>query len=284
MNTCTEATLEARIKVPNVSPERRGSASRVSQENLARRLARQGMSHTEAYRGARQFALESGVAGEAIAWDPSAELSEALHEVEISAYNVLKRTMDIVIASVALLLLSPVMLVTALIIKLTDGGSIFYGHKRVGYRGREFWCLKFRSMIEDADKLKAKLLEESHHDDTRTFKIAKDPRLTTIGGLIRKLSIDELPQLFNVLRGEMSLVGPRPAVPQEVAQYTYDDLRRLEVKPGITCIWQVSGRSDLPFPEQLRLDIEYIENRTIWMDVTLLAKTVPAVLSTRGAY
>lgn len=235
----------------------------------------------------QRFALASD--GEALVggaeWTAiSADLSDTLEEVERSTYLLAKRVLDLVVASVALLLLSPLMLVTAAIIKLTDGGSVFYTSTRVGYRGREFDCFKFRSMVENADDLKDEFLDQSHHGDSRTFKIARDPRLTAIGWFIRKFSIDELPQLLNVLRGDMSLVGPRPPVPREVAQYSLDDMRRLEVQPGLTCIWQVSGRSNLPFPEQLKMDLKYIETRCLWTDVVLLCRTVPAVLSTRGAY
>jgi lipopolysaccharide/colanic/teichoic acid biosynthesis glycosyltransferase len=139
-------------------------------------------------------------------------------------------------------------------------------------------------MVVDAEQLKATLEDRNSHDDSRTFKIPNDPRVTWIGRLMRRSSIDELPQLFNVLLGQMSLVGPRPPVPYEVAQYTRDDMRRLDVKPGLTCLWQISGRSRLPFPEQLRLDLQYVEERNLWLDFKVLLLTVPAVLSADGAY
>jgi lipopolysaccharide/colanic/teichoic acid biosynthesis glycosyltransferase len=139
-------------------------------------------------------------------------------------------------------------------------------------------------MIVDAANYQADLEGWNSHDDSRTFKIPNDPRVTWIGRLMRRSSVDELPQLFNVLLGHMSLVGPRPPVPGEVAQYTPDDMRRLEVKPGLTCLWQISGRSRLPFPEQLRLDLQYVERRSFWLDFKLLVRTIPAVLSADGAY
>lgn len=150
--------------------------------------------------------------------------------------------------------------------------------------GRRFRCWKFRSMSIDADQRKEELMEDNEMAGGTTFKIKRDPRVTRIGRFIRKASIDELPQLWNVFVGDMSLVGPRPPVPQEVAEYDAYEMRRLAVKPGITCIWQVSGRSDIPFREQVRLDIEYISKRCVWLDLMLLLKTIPAVLFARGAY
>jgi lipopolysaccharide/colanic/teichoic acid biosynthesis glycosyltransferase len=139
-------------------------------------------------------------------------------------------------------------------------------------------------MVVNAEKLKDTLLAQSDHKDSVTFKMKKDPRITWIGRIIRKASIDELPQLGCVLKGDMSLVGPRPPVPREVAQYTLADRRRLDVIPGLTCIWQVSGRGDIPFKEQVKLDLQYIESQSVWLDVKLLFKTIPAVLTGRGAY
>jgi lipopolysaccharide/colanic/teichoic acid biosynthesis glycosyltransferase len=169
-------------------------------------------------------------------------------------------------------------------VKLTDFGPILFRQVRVGLGGKEFVCFKFRSMIQGADELKEQLWDQNDHKDSVTFKIRRDPRVTRIGSFLRKTSIDELPQLWNVLRGDMSIVGPRPPVPSEVAEYSAYQRRRLEVKPGLTCIWQVSGRGDVPFDGQIEQDIEYIENRSLWLDIRLIAKTVPAVLSTRGAY
>jgi lipopolysaccharide/colanic/teichoic acid biosynthesis glycosyltransferase len=161
---------------------------------------------------------------------------------------------------------------------------VFFWQTRVGRWGREFPFPKFRSMVVNAEQLKAALLTENDHGQNVTFKMKRDPRITWIGRIIRKLSIDELPQLWNVLRGDMSLVGPRPPLPQEVAQYTLADRRRLDVTPGLTCIWQVSGRGDIPFPQQVQLDVQYIESRSLWADVKILLQTIPAVLLGKGAY
>jgi lipopolysaccharide/colanic/teichoic acid biosynthesis glycosyltransferase len=198
--------------------------------------------------------------------------------------RLLKRVIDIVVASVALLCLSLLFLAVALCIKLTDGGPVLFWQTRVGRWGREFSFPKFRSMVADAEKLKESLLAQNDHQDSVTFKMKSDPRVTWIGRIIRKLSIDELPQLWLVLTGDMALVGPRPPVPREVAQYTLADRRRLDVTPGLTCIWQVSGRGDIPFQEQVELDVQYISSQSLWFDLKLLLKTVPAVLLGKGAY
>jgi lipopolysaccharide/colanic/teichoic acid biosynthesis glycosyltransferase len=197
----------------------------------------------------------------------------------------LKRTLDIVVAGAMLILLAPVFAFVALSIKLTDRGPVLFWQKRVGQWGREFPFPKFRSMVTNAEKLKDQLLAANQHGAAGvTFKMKRDPRVTWIGRIIRKLSIDELPQLWCVLKGDMSLVGPRPPVPREVALYTLADRRRLDVTPGLTCIWQVSGRGDIPFPQQVQLDIQYIESQSFWFDIKLLLATVPAVLLGKGAY
>jgi len=203
---------------------------------------------------------------------------------EKARYSTAKRAFDVIVTASALLVLSPLFIAIALVIRLTSRGPAIYKHTRVGLRGQEFTCFKFRSMSINADRLKDELREQNQHEDSRTFKMAHDPRVTPIGRILRKSSFDELPQLFNVLLGDMSLVGPRPPVPSEVEQYSWDDLRRLEVKPGLTCIWQVSGRSNIPFPKQLQMDIEYIERQSLLFDMQLLLRTVPAVLSAKGAY
>jgi lipopolysaccharide/colanic/teichoic acid biosynthesis glycosyltransferase len=195
-----------------------------------------------------------------------------------------KRVLDLVGSLCLLLVLAPVILVVAALIRWTDGGPILFWQKRVGRWGREFNFPKFRSMVAEAEQLKEQLLCQNHHQDSVTFKMKQDPRVTWIGRWIRKTSIDELPQLWCVLKGDMSLVGPRPPVPREVALYSLADRKRLEVTPGLTCIWQVSGRGDLPFQQQVRLDVEYIESQSIWLDLKLLLQTVPAVLLGKGAY
>jgi lipopolysaccharide/colanic/teichoic acid biosynthesis glycosyltransferase len=155
---------------------------------------------------------------------------------------------------------------------------------RVGQWGREFRFPKFRSMVLDAEKRKQDLLGVNQHGEGITFKMKRDPRITRTGAILRKLSIDELPQLWCVLKGDMSLVGPRPPVPSEVARYTLADRRRLDIKPGLTCIWQVSGRSELAFDKQVNLDVQYIDSHSLWLDIALLLKTIPAILTGRGAY
>lgn len=202
----------------------------------------------------------------------------------IGSARALKRTVDIVGSGVGLIVLSPLMLFVMACIKLTDRGPILYVAPRVGKWGREFPFPKFRSMCLNADEIKDEILEQNDHADSVTFKMKNDPRVTWIGRIIRKLSVDELPQLWCVLRGDMSLVGPRPPVPREVALYTLADRRRLDVKPGLTCFWQVEGRGDIPFDQQVDLDVEYIESQSFWTDVKILFKTVPAVLFGKGAY
>ncbi|QDU89327.1 putative sugar transferase EpsL [Pirellulimonas nuda] len=228
--------------------------------------------------------VDMAAAGDGIVIHPSHAQRDALDLAAGRFYLMAKRLMDIAGGLLALLLFSPVMAVAAALIKLHDGGPVLFAQTRVGLNGREFRCLKFRSMVVDADRLKVDLHEENHHDDPRTFKIPNDPRVTWIGRLLRRGSIDEMPQLFNVLRGDMSLVGPRPPVPSEVEKYSWRDMQRFEAKPGLTCIWQVSGRSRLSFPEQIELDLDYIENRSLWLDARLILLTLPAVLSGDGAY
>lgn len=195
-----------------------------------------------------------------------------------------KRALDVCVSTFLLLGLWPLFLLLALMIKCTDRGPVLFWQRRVGFGGREFWCPKFRSMVIDAEQRKSALLRANDHKEGITFKMKADPRVTWIGHFLRKSSMDELPQLLCVLEGEMSLVGPRPPVPEEVARYTQADRRRLEVVPGLTCLWQVSGRGNLPFAQQVALDTQYIEHRSFWFDLKILLWTIPAVLSGRGAY
>lgn len=200
-----------------------------------------------------------------------------------SAY-LLKRALDILLAGPLFILLLPIFGLLVLAIRLESPGPALFKQTRVGRWGKIFTMYKFRSMYMDAEARKAELLAENEMSGGVTFKMQRDPRVTRIGRFIRKASIDELPQLWNVIKGDMSLVGPRPPVPAEVDEYSLSDRRRLEVTPGITCIWQVSGRSDIPFPEQVELDVRYIESQSLLTDLKLLWKTVPAVLFGRGAY
>jgi lipopolysaccharide/colanic/teichoic acid biosynthesis glycosyltransferase len=203
----------------------------------------------------------------------------------------LKRVLDLVGATVAIILLSPVFLLLALLVKL-DGGPVFFRQTRVGLHGVEFKMIKFRSMCVDAEARLAGLLAKNEKASGVTFKMKDDPRITRVGRVLRKSSLDELPQFLNVLKGEMSLVGPRPPVVREVALYSQADRRRLLVKPGITCLWQVGerqggrfeigDRNAIDFPEQVSLDVRYIESQSVLKDIWLLAKTVPAILFGKG--
>jgi len=196
----------------------------------------------------------------------------------------MKRTLDIIASSAALIILSPLFLIIALLIKAEDGGPVIFAQTRVGKFGREFKMYKFRSMCMNAEQRLQELLAKNRHKEGVTFKIKNDPRLTRTGKWLMKFSFDELPQFFNVLEGSMSLVGPRPPVPREVALYSLADRRRLAAKPGITCLWQIAGRSEIDFSGQVKLDVNYIETQNFGVDVKILAKTVPAVLSGKGAY
>ena len=199
-----------------------------------------------------------------------------------SAY-VIKRCLDVAGSVLALLMLMPLFALVALLIKLEDRGPIFFAQRRVGKWGREFRMFKFRSMCVDAEARLQAVLAKNQHSTGVTFKLKDDPRITKVGKFIRKYSIDELPQFYNVLRGDMSLVGPRPPLPREVALYTTADRRRLEVMPGLTCFWQIGGRANIDFPEQVQLDVQYIESQSFWLDLKILLKTIPAVVLGRGA-
>lgn len=196
----------------------------------------------------------------------------------------LKRLTDIVLSVMCIIMAFPIFLVTALLIKLTSPGPIIFSQVRVGKYGRHFRFYKFRSMYVDAEARKEELLGRNESKDGVIFKMKHDPRITPVGRFIRKFSIDELPQLFNVLLGDMSLVGPRPPLPREVRNYSIEERKRLNITPGITCIWQVSGRSELSFGQQKELDKQYIASRSAWNDFLILLKTVPAILSGRGAW
>jgi lipopolysaccharide/colanic/teichoic acid biosynthesis glycosyltransferase len=197
---------------------------------------------------------------------------------------VVKRLVDIFISAVALLMLLPVFCIVAVCIIAEDGFPVIYIQKRVGLNGREFRFFKFRSMCRDADKMKGELLEKNESTGNVTFKIKDDPRVLRCGRILRRYSIDELPQFFNVLIGNLSIVGPRPPLPDEVKRYSLSDRKRLHVKPGITCLWQVRGRSDISFDEQVGLDMQYIQSQSILKDLIIVLKTIPAVLFGRGAY
>ena len=194
-----------------------------------------------------------------------------------------KRALDVLVALGLLLALLPFFGLLALLIRLESPGKIFFSQWRVGRHGRRFRMYKFRSMGIDAEAEQSRLSEKNETAGI-TFKIREDPRITRVGRVIRKLSVDELPQLWNILRGEMTLVGPRPPVPDETALYSAHERRRLSVTPGLTCLWQVGGRSDIDFAGQVRLDLDYIRERSFTRDLGILLRTIPAVISGRGAY
>ncbi len=207
------------------------------------------------------------------------------HTIALNSFErVIKRTMDLVIAILATIILSPIMLITAVAIRIDSPGPAIFKQKRVGQNGRIFDIYKFRSMCVDAEAKKETLMEQNEMDGFM-FKIKDDPRVTRVGRFIRKTSIDELPQLFNVIRGEMSLVGTRPPTVEEVSQYKRGQWRRISIKPGITGMWQISGRNDITsFDEVVELDLRYIDNWTIWLDIEILFKTVGVLVTKKGAY
>ncbi len=211
--------------------------------------------------------------------------SAKFNTLRLACYHGLRRTTDIVGALCGLILLAPLLAVAAVAIKLSSRGSIFYWQERVGHLGTTFRMPKFRSMRANADKLKTSLAKTNKDAMSGVrFKLKRDPRVTPVGRILRRFSIDEMPQLWSVLRGHMTLIGPRPALPREVEKYDGLAHRRLEMKPGLTCLWQVGGRSDLSCSEQVRLDIQYIDEGNLLGDVSILLRTIPAVLTGRGAY
>ena len=202
----------------------------------------------------------------------------------VGASYAVKRIVDIAGSLVGMILLSPVFIGIGIAVKMSSPGPIIFSQVRVGRYGRHFRFYKFRSMRVDAEARKAELLAKNESADGVIFKMKDDPRITKVGRFLRRTSMDELPQLWNVLIGDMSLVGPRPPVPKEVQEYTLEDRKRLDVIPGITCLWQIKGRSDIPFHEQVQLDKEYILAPSLWKDFVILLKTVPAILGGKGAY
>lgn len=208
----------------------------------------------------------------------------ALWEWNLRILFIVKRGLDVALSGLGLLVLSPFFLLVGAAILLEDGWPVFFTQRRVGLNGRLFPFYKFRSMMVDAERVKDQLIRQNESGDGVIFKMKRDPRITRTGRIIRRLSIDELPQLLNVLRGDLTIVGPRPPVPREVAQYTLEERKRLHVKPGLTCFWQIQGRSEIPFKEQVRLDLQYIHSQGLRQDLLIMIKTVPAVLLGRGAY
>ena len=219
------------------------------------------------------------------------ELDEAVIDIDLENiqtnnsifYIVSKRIIDIIGSLAGLIFLSPLFLIVAILIKLEDPkGKVFFSQERNGKYPATFKMYKFRSMVHNAEELLEKLKDQNEQTGP-VFKMKEDPRITRVGKFIRKTSIDELPQLFNVLMGDMSLVGPRPPIPREVEQYTTYQMQRLGVKPGLTCLWQVGGRNSVDFDGWVELDIEYIQKRSLWLDIKLIIKTVFVLFGDRNA-
>lgn len=223
-----------------------------------------------------------------MAWNTSVEYvgqfpTIPLHRGAVPELGLIfKRVFDTVFSTVALALLSPMLLAIAVAIKLDSAGPVFYTSERIGKKGVVFHCFKFRTMVRDADNRRAEIMHMNERDDV-LFKVSNDPRVTKFGRFLRKYSFDELPQFFNVLRGEMSIVGPRPPLAGEVRKYDLDHLRRLEVTPGITGLWQVQGRQDPSFASYVSLDVSYIDNWSIWLDFKIILRTVAVVFAGTGS-
>lgn len=220
-----------------------------------------------------------------VSWRNGFPVVELTRPSVMGTQLLVKRATDLVVSSLALLVLAPVMLVVALLVKRSSAGPVFFRQVRIGQGGRRFTILKFRTMVQGADQQREALLARSVYSDARLFKIVDDPRVTPLGAFLRRTSLDELPQLFNVLRGDMSLVGPRPPLPSEVELYQAHHYARFDVKPGLTGPWQVSGRNTIrDFDTVIRLETHYIRRWSLWLDLELLFRTVPVVLSGRGAH
>ncbi|WP_416145197.1 sugar transferase [Planococcus koreensis] len=216
--------------------------------------------------------------------EPAVHSFEKVHTNETQLYLMSKRFLDIAGSLAGLILLSPLFLIVGMLIKLEDRESpIFFKQKRAGKNGEIFYMYKFRSMVSNAEELKASLVKYNEATGP-VFKIRLDPRVTKTGRFLRKTSIDELPQLFNVLKGEMSLVGPRPALPNEVALYNNYEKQRLMITPGLTCLWQINGRSNISFQEWVEMDLNYIRKRCLLLDIKLILKTIIVLFGSKGAY
>jgi exopolysaccharide biosynthesis polyprenyl glycosylphosphotransferase len=224
---------------------------------------------------------------DAVAWDSPIEYigqfpTMPLHRGEVPELELFfKRVFDSVFSVLALILMSPLLVAVAIAIKLDSPGPVFYTSERIGKKGVVFRCIKFRTMIRDAETRRAEIMHMNERDDV-LFKVSNDPRITRLGRLLRKFSLDELPQFFNVLAGDMSIVGPRPPLAGEVRKYDLNHLRRLDVTPGITGLWQVQGRQDPSFASYVSLDVTYIENWSIWLDFKIILRTIAVVFAGTG--
>ncbi|WP_431320202.1 sugar transferase [Rhizobium sp. YTU87027] len=201
--------------------------------------------------------------------------------------GIAKRAFDVSAACLGLIFLSPLFLMVMLLVKLSDRGPIFYGHRRIGHNGQEFRCLKFRTMVTNGDKVLQEYLRnnpKAMEEWRATRKLQDDPRVTAVGAVLRKLSLDELPQLFNIIRGEMSVVGPRPVVRDELEMYENAAVYYLQSRPGLTGLWQISGRNDVSYATRVAFDTHYVENWSLVRDVVIIARTIPAVCAQRGSY
>ncbi|MER3475029.1 MAG: glycosyl transferase [Armatimonadota bacterium] len=225
-----------------------------------------------------------GIVPPAVGKADTTELRISVPVIELPrGYRIAKRVLDVMVASIALVLLAPLMLLIALAIKLDSPGPVLFRQVRIGRGGKPFWFFKFRSMVKNAEQMKRELIPKNEVRGGPVFKMRNDPRITRVGRFLRRYSLDELPQLIHVLHGEMSLVGPRPPLPSEVVSYGEWELRRLSVTPGLTCLWQISGRSDIGFHEWVELDHIYIDTMSFWTDLKILLFTVPAVITGKGA-
>lgn len=203
---------------------------------------------------------------------------------QTKSYLVCKRLLDVIGALVGLVVLGPIMLVSMLLVWIEDGGPVIFRQQRVGKGGRVFSMIKIRTMVKDAEARRDEIEELNVHSDDRSFKAVNDPRILKMGAYLRRFSIDEFPQVINVLRGEMSLVGPRPPLTREVELYSPQDHVRFVVKPGLTCFWQIAGRGEIAFEGQIALDRRYIQEHSTWIDLVIIAKTVPAMIRGDGAH
>ena len=205
------------------------------------------------------------------------------HSSSRYAYRFLKRLFDILASTLAMLIASPVLLVIAVLVKLSSTGPVFYKHYRVGFKGKPMYIYKFRTMVKDADKMIASFTPEQKAEFYRNFKLEDDPRITKVGSFLRRTSLDELPQLLNIFKGEMSFVGPRPIVDEELERYGNDKEKFLSVKPGLTGYWACHGRSDTSYAERMRLELYYVDHASLMLDIRILLKTVLSVFKQEGA-